>query len=85
MTVYVDRLLLERGTWSGGAHMVADTTEELEAMARKIGLNPAWIQKPGAAAEHYDLTRKMRSAALYAGAVEVDSREIVRIMQRKRR
>lgn len=75
MTVYVDDMLAEavvpnrgrmvRGRW---CHMFADTREELDAMARRIGLKPTWIQYPGTPKEHYDVTEPRRAAAIAAGA-----------------
>lgn len=78
MTVYVDNMFrrqdvkngrnLVRGTW---CHMMADTHEELEAMARLIGMRPEWIQYPGTYKEHYDVTKERRALALKNGAVEL--------------
>lgn len=51
-------------------HMFADTDEELEDMARKIGLDPAWIQKPRASiGPHYDISKSKRNKAILFGAV----------------
>ena len=86
MTVYVDdmrrRARVGRldATWS---HMMADTSAELAAMARAIGLRPQWVQHPGTPLEHYDLTESRRRAAVAAGAVEIAyggevSKEILR-------
>jgi hypothetical protein len=46
-------------------------TAELVAFAKRIGLKPEWIQKPGTTHEHFDLTERRRAAALKAGAHEV--------------
>lgn len=77
MTVYVDGVNIRadvpngartvRGVW---CHMTADTREELDAMADRIGLRRAWIQHPGTWKEHYDLTQSKKRLALAAGAVE---------------
>lgn len=69
MAVYVD---LWRSEQSGRGfslgklvcHMIADTHEELEAMARTIDMKPAWIQHAGSYNEHYDLTRGKRNLAI---------------------
>ncbi|WP_204162081.1 DUF4031 domain-containing protein [Rathayibacter sp. VKM Ac-2803] len=85
MSVYVDNFMIPadvpngartvRGVW---CHMTADTTEELLAMARKIGLKETWIQKPGTWQEHFDVTLPKRKKAIAAGAIEVSMLEHVR-------
>ncbi len=80
MTVYVDNFNLRadvpngthtiRGVW---CHMTADTTEELLAMAKTIGLRSTWIQHPGQWHEHFDVTKTKRALAIKAGAVEVEA------------
>jgi hypothetical protein len=59
-----------RGTprWS---HLMADTLAELAAFARRLGLNPAWIQHEGRPTEHYDVTDTVRTRALQLGAVRL--------------
>lgn len=79
MTIYVDdmqrRARVGRITavWS---HLVSDLpgeegTAELVAFAKRIGLNPAWIQSRGKPTEHFDVTEAKRQAALRAGALPV--------------
>lgn len=46
-------------------------TRELVAFARRLGLRPDWIQRPGTSLEHFDLVARRRAAAVAAGAVEV--------------
>lgn len=72
MTVYVDEIrkhptgpLCFR---DGACHMLADSLDELHAMASTIGLKRAWFQDHPRH-PHYDLTAAKRSAALKAGAV----------------
>lgn len=55
-------------------HMMADTTEELLAMADTIGVQRKWIQDAGTAREHFDIAKSKRASAIKAGAVEVNSR-----------
>lgn len=54
--------------------MLADTLEELHAMAEEIGLKRAWFQAHPLH-PHYDLTEAKRTAALAAGAVFVPAKE----------
>ena len=82
MSVYVDngrnaygRMLM--------SHMIADTLEELHAMADQVGLRRKWFQVH-ASFPHYDLCQAKRALALQAGAVEVDRRGLVRTMRRLR-
>ena len=69
MTVYVDdAVTLWRGQrW---AHLMADTLEELHAMAAQLGLpRRAFQDKPSGA--HYDVTVELRAQALRLGAVAI--------------
>ena len=83
MSVYVDNARLPYGRMKM-AHMFADTSEELLAMADSIGLSRKWIQYPGTYKEHFDVSLTMRSAAINAGALTCDSRALVEVMNRKR-
>lgn len=58
--------------------MTADTSEELHAMADRIGLRRSWVQNAGTWKEHYDLTELRRAAAVAAGAVEVSWKQHTR-------
>ena len=79
MTVYVDNMhestLGHFKTRSGRtykmSHMIADSDEELHAMADKIGVDRRWFQKPGTPGRHYDITKTKRAEAIAAGAVEI--------------
>lgn len=77
MAVYVDDA---RTPYRGMKmnHMIADTRQELMAMADRIGVQRRWIQYPGTAKEHFDICDTKRSAALAAGARPVTSRDIVK-------
>lgn len=86
MTVYVDEIRAEhrvRGRRMQFSHMIADTSEELEAMADLIGVARRWIQYPGTPKEHYDIVDTKRTAALKAGAVPITWRQTA-IMHRRR-
>lgn len=64
-------------------HMVADTTEELLAMADTIGVQRKWIQHPGTSREHFDIATSKRVLAVAAGAVEISMRQTGQIARAK--
>jgi hypothetical protein len=74
MTVYVDDMRAKFGRMVM-CHMVADTDEELHAMADKIGVARRWHQKPRTARSHYDIALSKRAEAIAAGAVEITWRQ----------
>jgi len=83
MSVYVDdgknpygRMIM--------CHMQADTREELDAMADKIGVQRKWIQFPGTWKEHYDICKSKKQQAVQLGAIEIGSREFVKMMLKRR-
>ncbi len=87
LSVYVDNARLpfrRRGRDLLMSHMLAETTEELDRMARAVGLPPWSIQSPATYREHYDVTADMRERAIALGAVAVDSRFLVRLRRSKR-
>lgn len=69
MSVYVDdAVTLWRGRrW---AHMMADTLDELHAMAARLGMPRRAFQDKSSGA-HYDLTVELRETALQLGAVAI--------------
>ena len=75
MSVYVDDMKAKVGRMVM-CHMLADTTEELNEMADKIGVQRKWIQYPGTWQEHYDISLGCRAKAVAAGAKEVTMREM---------
>lgn len=83
MTVYVDNMEAQYGRMVM-CHMVADTREELLEMCDKIGVQRKWIQKAGTAHEHFDIAKSKKALAIKHGAVEVDRRQLVEIIRRKR-
>lgn len=83
MSVYVDTMRAPFGRMVM-CHMVADTTEELLAMADRIGVARKWLQKPGTHHEHFDIAQSKRSLAVRAGAQEVTIMELGRIIRAKR-
>jgi len=71
MAVYVDdmRARVDRMVF---CHMVADSVEELHAMADRIGVARRWFQRPR---PHYDVCLTKRAAAIRAGALEITQRQ----------
>lgn len=65
-------------------HMIADSTEELLAMADRIGVNRKWLQKRGRHDEHFDIAVSKRKLGVEAGAVEVSMMDLGRILRARR-
>jgi Protein of unknown function (DUF4031) len=64
------------------SHLIADTTEELLEMARKIGVKVKWIQNQGQPTrEHFDICASKRTLAIRNGAVAVTLQELA-LMER---
>jgi hypothetical protein len=82
MAVYVDDARLPFGRMLM-CHMMADTREELDAMADKIGVARKWIQFPDTYREHYDIALSKRALAIQAGAQSVDGYFLVELRRRK--
>ena len=83
MAVYVDDMQAGYGRMTM-CHM-ADTDEELHAMAAKIGVARRWHQKPGTPQSHYDICLSKRRLAVQFGAQEITQRETGMIVRRKRK
>lgn len=83
MTVYVDDMNVE---YSGMRmfHMIADTDEELHAMADRIGVARRHFQKAGTAQRHYDICLSKRKLAVAAGAIEITWRQTGAMTRRRR-
>lgn len=78
MSVYVDNFNAKMGRMII-CHMVADSTEELLAMADKIGVARKWLQDKGEYSEHFDICSSAKKKALSLGAIEITPREFARI------
>jgi len=65
-------------------HMVADTADELLAMADKIGVARRWLQKAGTYQEHFDVCKAMRVRAVKSGAIEIDRAGLVEMLRKRR-
>lgn len=82
MAVYVDQPVYTRAGVKkprvSYAHMVADTLDELHSFAAKIGVKKHFFHK-SIAAYHYDINDKQHVVAIAHGALEVSSRELLKI------
>jgi len=76
VSVYVDKLANHGWRLGPSCHMIADTLDELHAMAQRIGLKREWFQPKST--PHYDLTASRRARAVTAGAIECGRVEFVR-------
>ncbi|MPW16959.1 DUF4031 domain-containing protein [Paraburkholderia sp. CNPSo 3157] len=83
MTVYVDDMKAKYGRMVM-CHMIADTDEELHAMADRIGVARRWWQAPPRHDSHYDIALSKRAAAIAAGAVEITWRQCGAMNMRRR-
>ncbi|RDU99205.1 DUF4031 domain-containing protein [Trinickia dinghuensis] len=87
MTVYVDDMYqTEFGRYGlmKMSHMVADTSAELLAMAKTIGVNAKWLQRAGEGGEHFDIAKAKRELAIAAGAVPITIRQCSAMCARRR-
>lgn len=88
MTVYVDdmwRYPMGRFGRMKMSHMAADTSEELLAMADRIGVARRWIQNEGdPRGEHFDIAKGKRALAVKFGAVPIPMREMAMWMTSRR-
>lgn len=88
MPVYVDAMV-DYGKRIGRAgprwcHMIADSLDELHAMADAIGMKRDWFQR-ASRTPHYDLgSVDMRKRAVLEGAIECDRTVFVDHMRRIR-
>jgi hypothetical protein len=83
MTVYVDDMKAKYGRMVM-CHMIADTDDELHAMAEKIGVARKWWQAPPAHSSHYDIALSKRAIAVQLGAVEITWRQCGAMNRRRR-
>lgn len=83
MTVYVDDMRAKYRRMIM-CHLLADTDDELHAMAARIGVARRWHQKPGTPHSHYDICLSKRALAVKLGAVEVDRVGVVAVIRKKR-
>lgn len=84
MAVYVDDMQAAYGRMKM-CHMLADTDEELHAMAARIGVARKWWQSPEkTSGSHYDIALSKKALALAAGAIEITWRQAGAMNARRR-
>jgi len=84
MSVYVDGMKARFGRLVM-CHMIADTADELHAMADRIGVARRWFQDATkASSPHYDIAQSKKALAIKAGAIECDRETFVGHMRRLR-
>lgn len=84
MTVYVDNMRAPFGRMFM-CHMIADTDDELHAMADRIGVARRWWQSPAkTSGSHYDIALSKRKLAIDHGAIEIDARQLAAMNTRRR-
>ena len=78
--VYVDkgRILLGQMKMS---HMFADTIDELNSMALKIGLKKEWYQVGNSGTPHYDICQSKKKMAIKLCARDIDRKKVVEIIK----
>ncbi len=79
MTVYVDDMRAPYGRMIM-CHMIADSDDELRAMARRIGVDERHHQ-----GDHFDVCLQKRALAVKAGAVELTRMKLGRMVIEQRR
>lgn len=89
MTVYVDEPFeatpenaQARRHGTSWCHMIADTEDELHAMARRLGLKRSYFQHNPRTPwhDHYDLVPSKRTKAIEYGAKAIDSHEFGKML-----
>ena len=66
-------------------HMLADTDDELHAIADKIGMDRRWWQSPEkSSGSHYDIDTFRRALAVQRGAIEITLRQAAAMNMRRR-
>lgn len=78
MACYVEPLINYGWKLGPSCHLIADTEEELHAMAVKIGMKRSWFQHGGRneGMPHYDLVASKRRLAVANGTIEITRNEL---------
>lgn len=86
MTVYVDAPVWKKSKTGrkSYSHMIADSLNELHEFAVTIGVKQHFFHST-AKHLHYDITAEQYDIALNAGAVEVSSKDIVKISNKDKK
>ena len=84
MSVYIDKVNIRFGRMVM-CHMIADSADELHAMADCIGVARRWFQDTSKASfPHYDVSLGKKAQAIAAGAIECDRNAFVAHIRRLR-
>lgn len=86
MPVYVDSVFIGFGRMKM-CHLIADTPDELHAMADKIGVARRHFQNPktmNVSTPHYDVSKGKRELAIGYGTIECDRNTFVAHVRRIR-
>jgi hypothetical protein len=83
MTVYVDDMNASFGRMKM-VHMIADSDDELHAMADTIGVSRRWHQAPPKHDSHYDIAQTKKALAIKAGAMAITYRQCGAMNTRRR-
>lgn len=83
MPVYVDDMEAPYGRMKM-CHLLADSDDELHAMADRIGVARRWHQAPPKYSSHYDIALSKKALALAAGAVPITLRQAGAMNARRR-
>lgn len=73
--VYIDNANIKYGRMIM-CHMIADSIDELHAMAVQIGVRKHFQNKPGK--PHYDICLSNKKKALSFGAIEITQKQLIR-------
>lgn len=84
MAVYVDDMRAPYGRMVM-CHMLADSDDELHAMAERIGVARKWWQSPQkTSGSHYDIALSKKALAIEAGAIPITWRQAGAMNSRRR-
>lgn len=83
MAVYVDDMYAPFGRMKM-CHLIANTTEELQAMVKTIDVAWRWRQHANRYDEHFDIAMSKRKLAVEHGAIEVTWRQLGCMIMRRR-